>query len=64
VRDGDDVEGLEGVFQKYHPNLVVQAAMRKYSPVLGVDLGDIGRTNYLRTFSLAREAARSGASFF
>jgi FlaA1/EpsC-like NDP-sugar epimerase len=64
VRDGDDVEGLEGVFQKYHPNLVVQAAMRKYSPVLGVDLGDIGRTNYLRTFSLAREAARSGCEFF
>jgi hypothetical protein len=31
--------------------------MRKYQPFLGVDLGDIGQNNYLRTFHLAKAAA-------
>jgi FlaA1/EpsC-like NDP-sugar epimerase/lipopolysaccharide/colanic/teichoic acid biosynthesis glycosyltransferase len=51
------MDRLEQVFANYRPNFVFHAGMRKYLPFLGVDLGDIGRNNYLRTFYLAKNAA-------
>jgi FlaA1/EpsC-like NDP-sugar epimerase len=38
--------------------------MRKYLPLFAVDLGDIGQANYLRTFNLAKVAAKFQCEFF
>ncbi len=54
---GDGIDILNEVFNQFRPDIVIHAAMRKYIPFLGVDFGDVGRTNYLRTFNLARVAA-------
>jgi FlaA1/EpsC-like NDP-sugar epimerase len=58
ISEGDEISVLKEVFDNFRPNIVIHAAMRKYIPFLGADLGDIGRTNYLRTFNLARMTAK------
>jgi FlaA1/EpsC-like NDP-sugar epimerase len=58
ISEGDEIGGPERLFDNFRPNIVIHAAMRKYVPFLGSDLGDIARTNYLRTFNLARVAAK------
>jgi FlaA1/EpsC-like NDP-sugar epimerase len=58
VSEGDEIGVPQKIFDNFRPNIVIHAAMRKYVPFLGVDFGDIGRTNYLRTFNLARIAAK------
>ena len=62
--DAGQEEKLGEVFRVYKPNFVIQAGMRKYEPFLGVDLGDLGQTNYLRTFNLAKIAANFGCEIF
>jgi FlaA1/EpsC-like NDP-sugar epimerase/lipopolysaccharide/colanic/teichoic acid biosynthesis glycosyltransferase len=62
--DAGREEKLEEVFRVYQPSFVIQAGMRKYEPFLGVDLGDLGQTNYLRTFNLAKVAANFGCEIF
>jgi FlaA1/EpsC-like NDP-sugar epimerase/lipopolysaccharide/colanic/teichoic acid biosynthesis glycosyltransferase len=62
--NGDGEDEIGAVFEKYRPQLVFQAGMRKFLPLHGVDLGNLGQTNYMRTFMLANLAARFGCEFF
>jgi len=56
--DTDRRDILEEIFEKYRPSLVFHAGMRKYLPYSPVYLDDVGRNNYLRTFNLAKVAAK------
>ena len=60
----DHIGTLEEAFENYRPNLVLHAGMRKYLPFLPVDLSDLGRTNYLCTFTLAKLAAKFHCELF
>jgi len=62
--DAGREEQLEEVFRVYQPSLVIHAGMRKYEPFLGVDLGDLSRINYSRTFHLAQIAAKFECELF
>lgn len=64
IVDGEETASLEEVFRIYFPNVVIHAGMRKYTPFLGVDLCDIGRINYLRTFNLAKAASKFHCEWF
>src|SRR5262249_34428858 len=55
---------LEKVFAQYGPHLVFQNAMRKYLPFFNFQIASILRANYLTTFALAQQAARSGCTHF
>ncbi len=62
--DTDRIDTLVEVFENYRPEIVFHAGMRKYIPFLAVDLGDIGRANYSRTFNLARVASMFECELF
>jgi FlaA1/EpsC-like NDP-sugar epimerase/lipopolysaccharide/colanic/teichoic acid biosynthesis glycosyltransferase len=64
LSDTDRINTVEEVFEKYRPQLVFHAGMRKYVPFLAVDVGDIGRMNYLRTFNLAKAASKFRCEIF
>jgi FlaA1/EpsC-like NDP-sugar epimerase/lipopolysaccharide/colanic/teichoic acid biosynthesis glycosyltransferase len=55
---------LEAVFAEYTPHVVFQNAMRKYAPFFDFQIAGILRANYLTTFALAKQAARSGCKHF
>ncbi len=55
---------LEAVFAEYRPHVVFQNAMRKYLPFFDFQIASILRANYLTTFALAKQAARSGCTHF
>jgi FlaA1/EpsC-like NDP-sugar epimerase/lipopolysaccharide/colanic/teichoic acid biosynthesis glycosyltransferase len=60
----EEVDVLQEVFNQFRPDIVIHAAMRKYLPFLGVDFAEIARTNYLRTFNLARVTAEHQCQAF
>jgi FlaA1/EpsC-like NDP-sugar epimerase len=62
--DAEPEKKLNEVFQVYQPGIVIHAGMRKYEPFLGVDLSDLGQTNYFRTFNLAKLAANFRCEIF
>jgi FlaA1/EpsC-like NDP-sugar epimerase/lipopolysaccharide/colanic/teichoic acid biosynthesis glycosyltransferase len=64
LNDSDQIDSLREIFKKYRPHLIFHAGMRKFEPFLGVDLGDIGRANYLRTFNLAKVASEFQCELF
>jgi lipopolysaccharide/colanic/teichoic acid biosynthesis glycosyltransferase/FlaA1/EpsC-like NDP-sugar epimerase len=64
LNHSDGMEPLEQVFEIYQPKLVFHLGMRKYEPFLPVDFGDLGRINYLRTFNLAKVAAKYQSDIF
>jgi FlaA1/EpsC-like NDP-sugar epimerase len=64
ISDEGRADILEEGFEKHRPSIVFHAGMRKYNSIHFVDFGDIGRTNYLRTFNLARTAAKWQCDFF
>ena len=55
---------LEEVLGQYSPHVVFQNAMRKYLPFFNFQIASILRANYLTTFALAQQAARSGCTHF
>ena len=55
---------IEAVFAEYRPHVVFQNAMRKYLPFFDFQTASILRANYLTTFALAKQAARSGCTHF
>ena len=55
---------LEAVFAQYGPHVVFQNAMRKYLPFFDFQTASILHANYLTTFALAKQAARSGCTHF
>jgi len=64
LSDTGRIDILEDVFENYRPNLVFHAGMRKYVPFLPIDLSNLGRTNYLCTFTLAKLAAKFHCEMF
>ena len=65
VRVGSDqADVLEGVFRKHRPEMVFQTGMNKYIPFFESNSDDIVRTNYRRTFDLARLAQNFGCRHF
>jgi FlaA1/EpsC-like NDP-sugar epimerase/lipopolysaccharide/colanic/teichoic acid biosynthesis glycosyltransferase len=64
LSDTDRMSAVLDVFEKHRPDVVFHVGMRKYVPFLPVDVGDIGRTNYLRTFNLAKAAAKFPCEIF
>ena len=64
IIDAEREDNLEEVFRDCQPGLVIHAGMRKYAPFLGINLGDLGRINYLRTFHLAKAAAKFQSEIF
>ena len=55
---------LEEMFTQYGPHVVFQNAMRKYLPFFDFQIASILRANYLTTFALAQQTARSGCTHF
>jgi len=55
---------LEAVFAQHGPHVVFQNAMRKYLPFFDFQTASILHANYLTTFALAKQAARSGCTHF
>jgi FlaA1/EpsC-like NDP-sugar epimerase/lipopolysaccharide/colanic/teichoic acid biosynthesis glycosyltransferase len=64
IGDPDRIDFLQEVFENQRPNVVFHASMRKYLPFFAVDVGDIGRTNYLRTFNLAKTTSKFDCEIF
>ncbi len=64
LNDASRMDILDKVFETHRPNFVIHAGMRKYVPFLALDLDDIGRNNYLRTFQLAKTAAKFQCELF
>ncbi len=60
----DEMNILDKLFDNYRPNVVFQASMKKYVPFFEVNFDDIGRSNYLRTFNLAKVASKYNSDFF
>jgi lipopolysaccharide/colanic/teichoic acid biosynthesis glycosyltransferase/FlaA1/EpsC-like NDP-sugar epimerase len=52
------------LFERYHPDIVVQAGLRKFYPPYSLDLWDLGGINYRRTFNLAKTARDYGTDVF
>ena len=61
---GDYSEQLEEVFQAHHPDIVVQAALRKYPPMLRFMAYNLEDSNHTRHVLLAKMAAKHHSSLF
>ena len=59
---GPDILG--NVFDKYRPDVVFQAGLKKYIPFFMTDKNDIIRANYVGSFDLARLSIEFECSFF
>jgi FlaA1/EpsC-like NDP-sugar epimerase/lipopolysaccharide/colanic/teichoic acid biosynthesis glycosyltransferase len=64
VLDSRDIDALDKVFALHHPQIVIHAGMRKFIPFRRIDNDEVIRSNYIRTFNLAKVAARHGCEYF
>ena len=62
--DTDLEDPFKDVFIKYRPNIVFHASMKKYTSVFKPNNDDIIKTNYLRTYYLAKQTIDLGCEFF
>jgi len=62
--DIDKPRMLEDLFKRYHPDIVIQAGMRKYEPVVDVQLEKTCRKYYRYTLNLAKLAVTHNCEFF
>jgi FlaA1/EpsC-like NDP-sugar epimerase/lipopolysaccharide/colanic/teichoic acid biosynthesis glycosyltransferase len=62
--DTDKTRMLADVFERYKPDIVIQAGMRKYEPVFDIQLEKICRIYYSYTLNLARLAATHKCEIF
>ena len=62
--DTDKKRMLEEVFKRYHPDIVIQAGMRKYTPIFDVRLEKICQTYYRYTLDLAKLAVTHKCEIF
>lgn len=56
--DSDKIDILEQVFENHRPDIVIHASMRKYVPLHRITLNNVGESNYMRTFNLAKVALK------
>ncbi len=64
VLDSQDREALNKVFVLHSPQIVIHAGMRKFVPFRQSDDEEIARSNYARTFNLAKVSAQHGCEYF
>lgn len=64
VMDIQDIEALNRLFALYRPHIVIHAGMRKFISLDKTDNDEVARSNYARTFNLARVASRHGCEYF
>jgi len=64
VLDGQDIDALNKVFALHRPQIVIQAGMRKFIPLRKTDNEEIARSNYVRTFNLAKASGWHGCEYF
>jgi FlaA1/EpsC-like NDP-sugar epimerase len=62
--DSRDVDAFDKVFARHRPSIVVHAGMRKFIPFGKTDDEEVARSNYVRTFNLAKVAARNSCEYF
>jgi lipopolysaccharide/colanic/teichoic acid biosynthesis glycosyltransferase/FlaA1/EpsC-like NDP-sugar epimerase len=60
----NDIQSLENIFKKYCPDIVIQAAMRKYEPFLRIDHENTNQVNHDLTMNIAKLTVKSGAEIF
>jgi FlaA1/EpsC-like NDP-sugar epimerase/lipopolysaccharide/colanic/teichoic acid biosynthesis glycosyltransferase len=64
VLDSQDVDALNRVFVLHRPQVVIHAGMRKFIPAGQSNDDEVARSNYVRTFNLAKVSARHGCEYF
>jgi FlaA1/EpsC-like NDP-sugar epimerase/lipopolysaccharide/colanic/teichoic acid biosynthesis glycosyltransferase len=64
VLDCRDIGALNNVFVQHRPHIVIHAGMRKFLTLGNIDNEEVARSNYLRTFNLARVAGSHGCEYF
>ena len=64
VLDSLDIDALNGLFSRYQPQIVVHAGMRKFLNLGIIDHDEVARSNYFRTFNLAKVASIHGCKHF
>jgi lipopolysaccharide/colanic/teichoic acid biosynthesis glycosyltransferase/FlaA1/EpsC-like NDP-sugar epimerase len=62
--DNDDFQQLEKIFKKYCPDIVIQAAMRKYDSFLNTTHSFINKLNIVQTMNLSHMAVRHRSQLF
>jgi FlaA1/EpsC-like NDP-sugar epimerase len=55
---------LDTLFDRYRPDIVFHENMKKYVPFFTINSDDVYRTNYVRTFDLAKLALTYQSDFF
>jgi FlaA1/EpsC-like NDP-sugar epimerase len=64
VLDSQDIDALDKVFARHRPDIVIHAGMRKFISIRKTDDEEVARSNYVRTFNLAKVSARHGCEYF
>jgi FlaA1/EpsC-like NDP-sugar epimerase/lipopolysaccharide/colanic/teichoic acid biosynthesis glycosyltransferase len=64
VLDSQDIDALNRVFALHRPHIVIHAGMRKFIPFRKTDDEEVARSNYVRTFNLAKASAWHGCEYF
>ncbi|MBN1829133.1 MAG: sugar transferase, partial [Deltaproteobacteria bacterium] len=65
ILDTEDMDALNKVFALHRPQIVIHAGMRKFIPVgKTADNDEVVRSNYVRTFELAKVASRHNCEYF
>jgi FlaA1/EpsC-like NDP-sugar epimerase/lipopolysaccharide/colanic/teichoic acid biosynthesis glycosyltransferase len=64
VMDSQDIDALDRVFARHRPLIVIHAGMRKFISLKKSDDEEVARSNYVRTFNLAKVSARHGCEYF
>ncbi|UCE40556.1 MAG: sugar transferase [Candidatus Aminicenantes bacterium] len=64
VLNSHDSDALNKVFALHRPYIVIHAGMRKFIPFRKTDDDEVARSNYVRTFNLAKVSAMHGCEYF
>jgi FlaA1/EpsC-like NDP-sugar epimerase len=56
--NGNDTKMLEDVFLAHHPNIVIQASLRKFPSLHKLEVSDIEENNYTKNYFLANLAVK------
>lgn len=64
IGDIKDLSGMEDIFEKYRPNIVIHSAAYKHVPILENHLKEAVKTNILGTKILAEQSIKLGVEKF
>ena len=57
-------DSLLEIFENYHPEIVIHANTRKYTPFLAFNTDNVWENNYVSTFKLAKMASKFNSDVF